>query len=52
MGIKTILVVQLVKIGQDGVMGIYYAAMRRKDSDNKSLPDLIENLKEELPKAP
>jgi LysR family transcriptional regulator, regulator for metE and metH len=43
--------IQLVKIGQRGLMRTHYAAIRHEDSDKKYIADFIENLKEELPKA-
>ena len=43
--------IQLVKIGQKGLMRTHYAAIRHEDSDKKYIADFIENLKEELPKA-
>jgi len=43
--------VQLVKIGQKGLMRTHYAAIRHEDSNKKYIADFIENLKEELPKA-
>jgi len=47
----TIPEVQLIKIGQRGLMRTHYAAIRHEDSDKKYILDFIENLKEELPKA-
>ena len=43
--------IQLVKIGQKGLMRTHYAAIRHEDSDKKYIADFIDNLKEELPKA-
>ena len=43
--------IQLVKIGQKGLMRTHYAAIRHEDSNKKYIADFIENLKEELPKA-
>lgn len=39
---------QLVKIGQKGLMRTHYAAIRHEDADKKYIVDFIENLKEEL----
>lgn len=47
----TIPEVQLIKIGQRGLMRTHYAAIRHEDSEKKYILDFIENLKEELPKA-
>jgi LysR family transcriptional regulator for metE and metH len=47
----TIPEVQLIKIGQKGLMRTHYAAIRHEDADKKYILDFIENLKEELPKA-